>query len=95
MTPDQITEARALVERLHGFANGCRGSMWQSRDETILLMDEAAAALTAAQDEIERLREALQAGYDLIEGDATGADWKRGCRVFTGQARAALKGDDQ
>ena len=52
-------EARALVERLKAFADGCRGSMWQSRDETITLLDQSAETITAALEEIERLREAL------------------------------------
>lgn len=42
-----------LIRQLRAFAQGCRGSMWQSRDETIRLMDEAAEALTTAQTEIE------------------------------------------
>ena len=42
--PDKMSETRALVKRLRNFADGCRGSMWQSRDETITLMDAGAAA---------------------------------------------------
>ena len=38
-----------LSERLRNFAQGCRGGMWQSRDETIALMDEAADALDAME----------------------------------------------
>ena len=33
-----------LIKQLQNFVQGCRGSMWQSRDETIRLCDEAAAA---------------------------------------------------
>ena len=44
-----------LIERLRNFAQGCRGSMWQSRDETIRLCDEAATALAESQAEIARL----------------------------------------
>ncbi len=40
--------SKTLTGRLRDFASGCRGSMWQSRDDTISLMDEAA-------EEIERL----------------------------------------
>lgn len=73
------------------------GSEFKDNERFVMALIEAyrSGTLTAALGENERLRVALQAGYDLIEGDATGADWKRGCRVFTGQARAALKGDDQ
>ena len=53
-----------LIRQLRAFAQGCRGSMWQSRDETIRLMDEAAEALTTAQAEIERLTKALEATRD-------------------------------
>lgn len=31
-----------LIGSLRQFAQGCRGSMWQSRDDTIRLMDAAA-----------------------------------------------------
>lgn len=48
-----MTDKTDIVERLRSFAQGCRGSMWQSRDETIRLMDSGA-------DEIERLRRALR-----------------------------------
>ena len=34
--------------------------------------------------------EALRAGIDLINGDLTGAEWKRACRDFIKQATAAL-----
>ena len=44
-----------LVERLTNFANGCRGSMWQSRNETIELMDEAAARITALEARVDEL----------------------------------------
>lgn len=42
-----------LVKRARHFAQGCRGSMWQSRDTTIELMDKLAdriVALTAERD---------------------------------------------
>ena len=45
--------ANDIVERLRAFAAGCRGSMWQSRNTTIELMDEAA-------DEITQLRKRLE-----------------------------------
>ena len=51
-----------LVKRLTNFANDCRGSMWQSRDETIRLMDAAAdrikeleAKLAKAVEDLERI----------------------------------------
>lgn len=40
---------KELIKRLRNFASDCRGSMWQSRDETIALCDAAADALEAAQ----------------------------------------------
>ena len=40
-------DVTVLVARLRMFAIGCRGSMWQSRDETIRLCDEAADAIEA------------------------------------------------
>ena len=55
-----------LIRQLRAFAQGCRGSMWQSRDETIRLMDEAAEALTTAQAEIEALRQALVNHNDVL-----------------------------
>jgi hypothetical protein len=45
------------------------------------------ALLIAAAPE---MYEALENGLALIAGDATGAEWKRGCRQFTKAARAAL-----
>jgi hypothetical protein len=48
-------KASILVERLEAFAAGCRGSMWQSRDETIRLCDEAAAALSERDKRIAEL----------------------------------------
>ena len=44
--PPLTGDVAELVEQLRAFSNGCRGSMWQSRDETIRLMDEAANTLT-------------------------------------------------
>lgn len=38
----------------------------------------------------------LQQGVDLIDGDLTGVEWKRACRIFLTEARAAIalaKGD--
>lgn len=42
----------------------------------------------------EGLAEALREGEALISGDATGVEWKRGCRAFTGRARTALAAYD-
>lgn len=45
-----------LKMQLRAFANGCRGSMWQSRNDTIRLCDEAADAIEAQAAEIEELK---------------------------------------
>ncbi|WHZ33442.1 hypothetical protein [Sagittula sp. MA-2] len=50
------TEAARLTDQLRNFAQGCRGSMWQSRDETIRLMDEAAARIAALEAELAAAR---------------------------------------
>ena len=42
-----VSDVAGLVHRLRAFAAGCRGSMWQSRDETIRLCDEAADLIEA------------------------------------------------
>lgn len=60
-------DAAELVERLRAFAAGCRGSMWQSRDETIRLCDEAASLI---QSQAARIAE-LEAG---LEPFATNCD---------------------
>lgn len=44
-----------LVKRLRAFANGCRGSIWQSRNETIRLCDDAADAIEALQARVKEL----------------------------------------
>jgi len=80
-------EARALVERLETFADGCRGSMWQSRNGTVHLMDEAAAAITAALDEVERLREAATQASVAINQAEYEVAWQA--------LKVALKGTDQ
>lgn len=53
-------DVEGLIGKLQAFANGCRGSMWQSRNETITLMDKAAEALSrqkaAGDDAIRALR---------------------------------------
>lgn len=47
---DQSTaDTQALAAELRAFAAGCRRSMWQSRKDTIRLMDEAATALEHSQ----------------------------------------------
>ena len=50
--------------------------------------DGAIAILTRQCDE---LRVILQKGIDLIRGDAVGIEWKKGCKDFVENARAALK----
>lgn len=49
-----------LKARLLAFAQGCRSSMWQSRDETIRLMEEAAEAITDLEALVGELGEALR-----------------------------------
>ena len=44
-----------LVKRLRAFAAGCRGSMWQSRDETIALCDQSADEITALRARLEAM----------------------------------------
>ena len=81
MTPT-LKEARALADDLTAFANGCRRSMWQSRDETILLMDKGATALTAMVDELERLREyALKVTKALTGLTVGGSEFFRGDKL--------------
>lgn len=41
-------------------------------------------------DRVKALEDALKVGIALIEGDATGVEWKKGCRAFIKTARAAL-----
>jgi len=60
---------------------------WDQLEESYRADIEAQAA------EIERLRDALEQGVKLIEGDSVGAEWKRGCHSFLRRARAAL-GED-
>ena len=43
--------------------------------------------------EIASLRAVVQAGIDLITGEAVGSEWKQGCRAFVSDARAVLRGD--
>lgn len=74
-----------LIRQLRAFAQGCRGSMWQSRDETIRLMDEAAEALTTAQAEIEALR-ARVAELEKLEAELT-ANEQEVTRLQTALAR--------
>ncbi|QDP53936.1 MAG: hypothetical protein GOVbin2937_13 [Prokaryotic dsDNA virus sp.] len=49
-----------------------------------------AQGIKEAADRIDALEKALREGRDLIAGDATGAEWKRGCSAFLQSARAAL-----
>ena len=64
-----------LVKRLRLFAQGCRGSKWQSRDKTVYLCDEAAdtiEALTARAKATEALAE--EARNKALEDAAKVAD---------------------
>ncbi len=85
----------AKVGELRAFANGCRGSMWQSRDKTIELCDEAAALLTAQQAEIEARDAALQQLLaDMEDATSGGMGWidHNEVQEFKCRARAALAG---
>jgi hypothetical protein len=64
MTDPNVTQ---LITQLRAFAQGCRGSMWQSRDKTIRLMDEAAAALATTTDLQARLDAAEAKNAELVE----------------------------
>lgn len=44
-----------LVKQLRAFARGCRGSMWQSRETTVRLCDDAADRIEDLEAEIVRL----------------------------------------
>ena len=79
-------DATVLVARLRMFAIGCRGSMWQSRDETIRLCDEAADVIEALRTHPPQpdalpgdLREALRLAQE-------GAD-KAGCDGWRAQEK--------
>lgn len=62
-----MSDIKELVKRLRTFAQDCRDSMWQSRSETIRLMDEAANALEALQAECAQWQEA--AGQAAVRGE--------------------------
>ena len=53
-------DVSALVDQLRAFAAGCRGSMWQSRDETIRLCDEAASLIQSQAARIATLEAGLR-----------------------------------
>ncbi|WP_226782940.1 hypothetical protein [Oceaniglobus trochenteri] len=85
------TDPRELVKRIKRVAD----TMRRMRAATIEAyeLDSAAAALTAALDENERLRDALS---DLVECSqlTDDADWPKGQDPLS-RARAALKGTEQ
>ena len=41
--------------------------------------------------EVDRLREALEFGVNLIRGEAVGSEWKKGCAEFVKRAHAARR----
>lgn len=59
-------DAAGLVERLRAFAAGCRGSMWQSRDETIRLCDDAASLIQSQAAREQALMDALERVTELL-----------------------------
>lgn len=70
-----------LKARLLAFAQGCRGSMWQSRDETIRLMEEAATAITDLEALVGELEEALAECADELEAEVRGRWFMGGTEV--------------
>lgn len=64
-TPPDVA---GLIAELEAFAAGCRGSMWQSREETIRLCEQAATALRlyAGDGKIEH-RKFYHRGYSTAE----------------------------
>ena len=79
-----------LVERLRAFAAGCRGSMWQSRDETIALCDEAADEITALRArlaEVEKERDELE-GANILNRTAIRLQKARAVRAEAALATA-------
>ncbi len=81
-----------VAKECRNFAQGCRGSMWQSRDETIRLMDEAADRIEALEAERDGL--ANQALHVAL-GHSTGKhNIDDAIRLLSDLASAALKGGD-
>ena len=119
MTPEQIKEARALVDRLDGYTPGpwtverfgsyrnndgtmfetwkispqrsVYGSMFENDARLAAVAPDLHATLTAALDEIERLRAALGDVIDCDHHNFTDGPPPRYVRI----SREALKGSDQ
>lgn len=75
-TRNTTPDTAGLVAELRSFANGCRGSIWQSRDKTIQLCDQAADALeaqTARAEKAEGERDAAQKALVKINAVWAGA----------------------
>lgn len=81
-------EIAGVVVELKAFAAGCRGSMWQSRDETIRLMDKAATLierLAASQAETRRL--ALEEAIEIV----TAGNMDSEMRAYAGYFATAIR----
>ena len=92
--PDQMSEARALVERLREDVFYGEERMHKMHKHNPLPL-EAADALTAALEEIERLRSALQECVEAIDlhGNMYPAMVKGYTLDTLNKAREALKGE--
>ena len=80
-----------LVKRLRAFAQGCRGSMWQSRDKTIELMDTAADRIEGLEVKLAKVVDAFEKLGRLGNGDRYGNS--DGNKIACA-ALAELKGQD-
>jgi hypothetical protein len=90
---DRIEALTAKVAELEACLERQGSGHREDLDEIANVSVERLRRAKAAEAERDRLRAALQFGFDLIDGDSFGSEWKRGCHDFKMKARAALNGE--